>query len=53
MAPTRYFFTVMDGKLVVDEEGALCSPWREMRLQAIEMAGHYLRDLAPPLSERA
>ncbi|ULK96089.1 hypothetical protein [Bradyrhizobium sp. I71] len=47
MASTRYFFTVMDGKLIVDEEGTLCSSWEDMRMQAITMAGHCLRDLAP------
>jgi hypothetical protein len=47
MTSTRYFFTVMDGKLVVDEEGTLCSSWDDMRSQAISMAGECLRELAP------
>jgi len=47
MAGTRYFFTVMDGKLLVDDEGTLCSSWDDMRVQAIAMAGHCLKDLAP------
>jgi hypothetical protein len=47
MAGTRYFFTVMDGKNIVDEDGTLCSSRDDMRLQAITTAGHCLRDLAP------
>jgi Domain of unknown function (DUF6894) len=47
MAGTRYFFTVMDGKLIVDDQGTLCSSWNDMRLQALSMAGECLRDLAP------
>jgi hypothetical protein len=36
----------MDGKLIVDEEGTLCPSWDAMCLQAIDMAGSCLRDLA-------
>ena len=46
MAGTRYFFAVIDGKLMVDEEWTLCSSWDEMRLQAIAMAGACLKGLA-------
>jgi Domain of unknown function (DUF6894) len=37
----------MDGKLIVDEEGTLCSSWDDMRRQAITTAGDCLSDLAP------
>jgi hypothetical protein len=47
MALTRYFFTILDGKLIVDDEGTLCSSWADMRLQAIDLAGACLKDLAP------
>ncbi len=41
----RYFFNVIDGKLLVDDEGAECSGMSEVRAQAIETAGAMLRDM--------
>jgi hypothetical protein len=46
MAAGRYFFTVIDGKLIVDTEGEYCASWGKMREQAIKTAGECLRDMA-------
>jgi len=40
MAAGRYFFTVLDGKLIVDNIGEFCATWDDMREQAILTAGH-------------
>jgi hypothetical protein len=42
----RYFFTILDGKLIVDTEGEYCTTWADMREQAIRTAGDCLRDMA-------
>jgi len=42
----RYFFTILDGKLIVDTEGEYCASWGDMREQAIRTAGECLRDMA-------
>ncbi len=42
----RYFFNVIDGKFLVDEEGTECSGMIEVRQQAIAFAGSMLRDEA-------
>jgi hypothetical protein len=47
MAAGRYFFTILDGKLIVDAEGQYCASWGDMREQAIRTAGECLRDMAP------
>ena len=46
MHVARYYFNVIDGKLLVDNEGTECSDMVEVRVQAIETAGAILRDLA-------
>ena len=46
MAAGRYFFTILDGKLIVDTEGTYCASWGEMREQAVETAGECLKDMA-------
>ena len=46
MAAGRYFFNVLDGKLVVDTDGTYCASWDEMREQAVKTAGECLRDMA-------
>lgn len=46
MAAGRYFFTILDGKLIVDTEGEYCASWADMRQQAIKTAGECLRDMA-------
>jgi len=40
----RYFFNVVDGKFLVDEQGTELSGIDEARAQAIETAGAMLRD---------
>lgn len=40
----RYFFNVIDGKLLTDEEGTECASLDEARAAAIETAGAMLRD---------
>jgi hypothetical protein len=40
------FFTILDGKLIVDTEGEYCASWADMREQAIRTAGECLRDMA-------
>jgi hypothetical protein len=42
----RYFFNVIDGKFLVDEEGTECSGMPEVRDQAIATAGGLLKDQA-------
>src|SRR4051812_3507064 len=42
----RYFFHVVDGKFLVDDEGTECAGPAEVREQAIETAGSILKDLA-------
>ena len=42
----RFFFHVIDGKLVVDTEGTECAGMAEVREQAITTAGEILRDAA-------
>jgi hypothetical protein len=46
MAAGRYFFSILDGKLMVDAEGTYCASWGEMREQAIKTAGECLQDMA-------
>lgn len=46
MAAGRYFFTILDGKLVVDNEGEFCATREDMRQQAIRTAGECLKDIA-------
>lgn len=46
MEAGRYFFTVLDGKLLVDGVGEFCASWDDMREQAIKTAGECLRDMA-------
>jgi hypothetical protein len=43
----RYFFHVIDGKFLVDEEGTECLGLTQVREQAIATAGAILRDYAP------
>jgi len=45
MAAGRYFFTILDGRLIVDTEGEYCASWGDMRKQAIRTAGECLRDM--------
>jgi hypothetical protein len=47
MPAGRYFFTIHDGKLIVDTEGEYCASWGKVREQAIKTAGECLRDMAP------
>lgn len=42
---SRYYFNVIDGKFLVDEDGTECSDMDEVREQAITTAGAILRDL--------
>jgi hypothetical protein len=46
MAAGRYFFTILDGRLIVDTEGEYCVSWGKMREQAIRTAAECLRDMA-------
>ena len=46
MSAGRYFFTVLDGKLIVDTVGEYCATWDEMRVLALKTAGECLRDMA-------
>ena len=41
-----YFFNVIDGQFLVDNEGTECAGMVEVRQQAIQTAGHILMDLA-------
>ncbi|MCS3763188.1 DUF6894 family protein [Bradyrhizobium centrosematis] len=47
MEAGRYFFTILDGKLIVDTVGEFCASWDQVRTQAIQTAGECLRDIAP------
>jgi hypothetical protein len=40
----RYFFNVIDGEFLVDEEGTTCADMAAVRDQAITTAGAILRD---------
>src|SRR5689334_14632971 len=40
------FFTILDGKLIVDTEGQNCASWGDVREQALRTAGECLRDMA-------
>ena len=46
MSTGRYFFTILDGKLIVDTVGELCTSWDDLRAVAIKTAGDCLRDMA-------
>lgn len=46
MEARRYFFTILDGKLLVDNVGEFFASWEGMREQAIRTAGECLRDMA-------
>ncbi|MHC4049858.1 DUF6894 family protein [Bradyrhizobium sp. 25ACV] len=46
MEAGRYFFSILDGKLIVDTVGEFCASHEDMREQAIRTAGECLRDLA-------
>ena len=46
MPSGRYFFTILDGGLIVDTEGEYCACRAEMRKQAIRTARECLRDMA-------
>lgn len=46
MPAGRYFFTVLDGQLIVDTEGEYCACWNDVREQAIRTAAECLRDMA-------
>lgn len=46
MEAGRYFFTILDGKLIVDNVGEFFASWDDMREQAIRTAGECLRDMA-------
>ena len=39
-----YFFNVIDGKFLVDEDGTECAGMPEVRTQAIQTAGAILKD---------
>jgi hypothetical protein len=43
----RYFFNVVDGRFLPDEEGTECAGMMAVREQAIATAGEILKDLAP------
>jgi hypothetical protein len=43
----RYFFHVVDGKFLVDDEGTECAGLSEVREQALATAGAILKDYAP------
>jgi hypothetical protein len=46
----RYFFHVVDGQFLVDNEGTECAGLSEVRSQAIHTAGTILRDLGGKLA---
>lgn len=46
MEAGRYFFSILDGKLIVDTVGEFCASREGMRVQAIRTAGECLRDMA-------
>ena len=43
----RYFFHIIDGKFLIDEEGTECVGLPQVREQALATAGALLKDLAP------
>ena len=43
----RYYFNVIDGKFLVDEEGTECSSMSVVREEAVAAAGAILKDMAP------
>jgi hypothetical protein len=43
---SRYFFHVIDGKVLIDDEGTECASLSDVREQAITAAGEMLRDAA-------
>lgn len=46
MEAGRYFFTILDGKLIVDTVGEFCATSEAVRELAIKTAGECLRDMA-------
>lgn len=46
----RYFFHVLDGHFVIDNEGTECAEMSEVRAQAIQTAGAILRDMGSKLA---
>jgi hypothetical protein len=40
----RYFFHVIDGRSIIDNEGSELASLREVRIEAIHLAGSILRD---------
>lgn len=46
MEAGRYFFTILDGKLIVDNVGEFFASWDDVRKEAIRTAGECLRDMA-------
>lgn len=46
MEAGRYFFTILDGKLIVDTVGEFCATSEAVRELAIRTAGECLRDIA-------
>lgn len=46
MEAGRYFFTILDGKLIVDTVGEFCASSEAVRELAIKTAGECLRDMA-------
>ena len=42
----RYFFNIIDGQFIVDDEGTLCASVGDMRQLAIRTAGAMLSDMA-------
>ena len=43
----RYYFHVIDGKLLIDDEGTECANSAVVREEAIATAGAMLKDYAP------
>ncbi len=43
----RYYFHVIDGKLLIDDEGTECANSAAVREEAIATAGAMLKDYAP------
>jgi hypothetical protein len=48
----RYFFNVVDGKLLADEDGTECSGMDDVRAKTIEFAGAMIRDLGGQLPHK-
>ncbi|MDR7037790.1 hypothetical protein J2X36_002541 [Methylobacterium sp. BE186] len=49
----RYFFNVIDGQFLTDDEGTECASLDEARAAAIETAGMMLRDAGRGLRDGA